>query len=124
MRTIVVGPLNTTNGIQQIAVWFRFPASGARQTYYAKQQASSQPVAPGDYSGVDSAEVTALQSGSFVERQGFFDVIDPTATLANIQARLVNIYNAASTAFTAADNSTLARWASSFDGTTWSMKSS
>jgi hypothetical protein len=25
MRTIVVGPLNTTNGIQQIAVWFRFP---------------------------------------------------------------------------------------------------
>lgn len=124
MREIVVGPINTDRGIQTVNVWFRFPATGARQTYYAKLNANYGGQAPGDYAGADAAEATAFHDGSFVERPGFVDVIDPTSTLATIKTRLQNIYAAASTAFTNADNATLSRWATSWDGTTWTDKQS
>lgn len=123
MRTIVVGPIANNRGLQTVSVWFRFPCTGARKTYYGSVNKNNQPQAPGDYAGVDSAEVTALQNGDFVEQVGFQDVIDPTSPLATIQTRLVNIYANCNTAFKAADDVTFARWASGFDGTTWTMKS-
>jgi hypothetical protein len=123
MRTIVVGQMTTIAGVQQIGVWFRFPVVGAnRIAYYAKVQAAAQPQAPGDYAGADLAEVSALQSGTFAERAGFLDVIDPTSTLPQIQTRLVNIYTPAALAFKNADDAGLANWASSYNGTTWTMK--
>lgn len=124
MRTIVVGTIQTSVGIQQVNVWFRFPATGARKAYYAKANGAYQPQAPGDYAVADTAEIGQFQDGSFVEQAGFKDVIDPTSTLTTIQTRLVNIYNAAKTAWQAGDDATLSRWASSYDGTTWTMKSS
>jgi hypothetical protein len=122
MRTIVVGRLTTQNGITSIPVWFRFPVVGAaRQAYYA---GSVTPQAPGDYANADSAELAAFQSGQWIERAGFNDVIDPTSTLAQIQTRLVNLYNIAKPANKSADDTALADWASSFDGvSTWTMKS-
>lgn len=126
MRQIVVGQLVTNAGIQQISVWYRFPITGAsRQAYFAKAQAGYSPAAPGDYAstGADQAEIAAFQAGQWIERAFFADVIDPTASLAQIQARLANIYNAAAAAETSLDNSQLARWGSSWDGTSWTMKS-
>lgn len=121
MRTIVVGRLATLNGITTIPVWFRFPVVGtARQTYYS---GSFTPQAPGDYAGADSTEVAAFQNGTWIERSGFNDVIDPSSTLAQIQTRLTNLYSAATTANKAADDTALADWASSYNGTVWSMKS-
>lgn len=122
MRLIVVGPIVTQGGIQQLNVWFRFPVIVARQPYYTRLQASSQPTAPGDYAGADATETSDFQAGRYTERAGFFDVIDPTASLATIQTRLVNIYTAAASASKAFDDAELARWGSSYDGTSWSMK--
>lgn len=124
MRQIVVGPLTTAQGIQAIQVWFRFPIPAARQAYYAGVQPNYSPLGPGDYANADLAELNLFRTGQWVERAGFSDVIDPTSSLATIQARLVNLYTAAATTYVANDNALLARWDSSYDGTAWTMKSS
>lgn len=124
MRQIVVGPLATAQGIQTIQVWFRFAVPAARQAYYTTVQPNYNPLAPGDYASADLAEINLFRTGQWVERSGFQDVIDPTSNLATIQTRLVNLYTAASSAYVANDNSLLARWDSSYDGSTWTMKSS
>jgi hypothetical protein len=126
VREIVAGRRQTNAGVQTIQVWFRFQVSpAARQAYYKTQQAGYQPQAPGDYAagGADVAEVAAFQNGLWVERAGFTDVIDPTSNAAAIQTRLQNLYAAANTDQTSVDNAALANWGSSWDGTTWSMKS-
>jgi hypothetical protein len=123
MRQIVVGPLTTVLGIQTINVWFRFAVPAQRQAYYATAAVNYNPAAPGDYAGVDSGETSLFRTGSWVERANFQDVIDPTATLVQIQTRLQNLYTAALAQFVANDNAALARWDSSWDGTTWAMKS-
>lgn len=120
MRTIVVGKISTQAGISSINVWYRFPIVGAaRQVVYA---GSFAPAAPGDYTGVDQPEISLFQSGAWIERAGFVDVLDPSSTVAQIQTRLVNIYNVAKAASKAVDDAALADWGSSFDGTTWTMK--
>jgi hypothetical protein len=123
MREIVVGPINTIAGVQFLNVWFRFPVVAARQPYYGTLQTAYNPTAPGDYANADLAEVSAFRTGAWVERAGFQDVIDPTSTLVQIQTRLANLYGAAAAQFLSGDNATLARWNSSWDGTTWTMKS-
>lgn len=123
MREIVVGARQTNAGVQTLAVWFRFPVIAARQPYYQHIQGAVAPLAPGDYAAADSAEVTALQNGQWIERSNFLDVIDPTSSIPQIETRLQNIYAAASTAQKAADDSALANWASSWDGATWTLKS-
>lgn len=123
MRQIVVGQLTKANGIQTINVWFRFAVPVGRQPFYTKLQASTQPQAPGDYAAADAQEVTDIQTGKFVERSGFLDVIDPSSTLATIKARLVNIYNAASPDFVSVDDASLSRWGTNWNGTVWTDKS-
>ena len=127
MRQIVVGrtPVST-RGIKRVPVWFRYqvPAGNTnRVAYYAKLQANTQSQAPGDYAGADSPEVTALQRGEWVEEFGFEDVLDPTLTAVQAEARLVNLYNAAKADWLADDNAEMAFYATSFDGTAWSTKS-
>lgn len=127
MRQIVVGQIVKERGIQSITVWFRFSVPAARQAYYAAQQKSFQPAAPGDYTnpgGADAAEVAAFQAGQWVERDGFMDVINPADSLATIQARLQQLWAAASAQASSDDTAALARWGSGWDGTAWSMKSS
>ena len=126
MRKIVIGQRATSQpGIQEIAVWFRLTVPVARQPYYAKQQASYSPVAPGDYSGSgpDNPEIALFQSGAWLERS-FFDIIDPTSNAATIENRLQNLYAAAQSAVQSADDAALANWGSYWDGTTWTLKSS
>lgn len=123
MREIVVGQLQTVYGIQTISVWFRFAVPAQRQAFYTTLQTGFTPAAPGAYTGADSAEVNLFRTGAWVERAGFQDVIDPTSTLAQIQTRLQNLYGSANTAFVNSDNASLARWDSSWDGTTWTMNS-
>jgi hypothetical protein len=124
MRLIVVGQVRNLQGLQQINVWFRFPVVGAsRIAYYQKAQGGYVPQALGDYSGADSAEVAAFQNGTYLEGLGFFDMIDPLSTVAQIQARLVSLYNTAKAANKAADDTLLADAGSAWDGTTWTMKS-
>lgn len=121
MRQIVVGRTTVLNGVSSINVWFRFPVVGAaRQSSYA---GTYTPQAPGDYPGVDGAEVTAFQNGSWIERSNFTFVLDPAFSVATIQASLASIYNTAKASNKAADDAALANWASSYDGTAWTMKS-
>lgn len=124
MRQIVVGQLTKgQGGVQQVNVWFRFPVPAQRQAYYTTLQASFTPSAPGDYANADLAEINQFRTGQFFERPNFFDVVDPTSTLAQIKARLVNIYAAAATQVATDDTAALSRWATAYDGTVWADKS-
>lgn len=130
MREIVAGVRGTgAGGVQQLNVWFRFSVPVARQPYYAAMNGSYVPQAPDSNGGntyssaPDQAEIAAFKNGSWIERPGFYIVIDPTETTAQIGTHLVNIYNAAATAVGQQDTAALANYATSYDGTSWTIHS-
>lgn len=129
MRQVVAGVRGKgAGGIQQLNVWFRFPVPAGRQAFYKAMNASYFPQAPDSLggnaytSGGDAAEVTAFKNGTWIERPGFYIVIDPTMTAGQIETMLANIYNAAAPVVAADDTSALQNYASSWDGTTWTLQ--
>ena len=129
MREIVIGQETTgPGGISIVNVWFRVPVPAQRQPFYAAQNAGWTPLAPDSTGGKaysstsDQAEIAAFRGGSFVELSGFYVVRDPTWTDAQLGSVLVNVYNAAVTSTQNADASLLNRWATSWDGTSWTIK--
>lgn len=128
MRQVVAGVRGKgAGGIQQLNVWFRFPVPAGRQPFYAAMNATYTPQAPDSngsnaYTGGDAAEVTSLRNGSWIERPGFYIVIDPTMTATQIETMLQNIYTSAASSVQADDTAALANYASSWDGTTWVLK--
>lgn len=130
MRQIVAGQRGKgAGGIQQLNVWFRFPVPAQRQPFYKAMNAGYVPQAPDSAGGnayastADAAEKTAFQAGTWIERPGFYIVIDPTMTAQQIEAMLQNIYNAAAPVVAADDAAALANYASSWDGNAWSLQS-
>lgn len=123
-RQIVVNTINPgPSGLQIVNFTARVAISlPARQAYYASKQAGLTPSAPGAYATTDAQEVTDFRAGLFRECP-LFDVIDPTLSVANIEARLVRLATTVGTNATNDDTSVLSFYGTSYDGTTWTTKS-
>lgn len=132
MRQIVVSQITQDSaGWSKVTVWFRvlIPAADTtRISFYATQNANYVPQAPApngiaytDTAG--TAELSALRGGTYVETAPITDIIDPTMTAAQVEARLVNLLSHATTVVTNADNSRFQYYGTSYDGTTWTAQS-
>lgn len=92
--------------------WLSVPA--ARQTYNANATASSV------VKDATAAELTAIKNGSVVEVTGIAEYLAGTS-VPTIQADLINKYNAEQAKLNTANQ--WQYYGSSWDGTTWSLKS-
>lgn len=123
-RPIVVGTITAgPSGLNIVNFWARVTIAGAaRQAYYMEHQAGQTPAAPGAYATTDAQEVTDFGNGLFRECP-LFDVIDPTLSVPNVEARLVRLAAAVGTNATSDDTSVLSFYGTFYDGSVWTTKS-
>jgi hypothetical protein len=109
----------STNIKFKAAFWLSVPV--ARQFYFANATAQSA-VKDGS---VTTAELTALQNGSVLERV-YQMIYPPGTTIAQIEADLQSKYATAQASLTAQSaefaDTVLTRYGSFWDGTTWTLK--
>lgn len=93
----------------RFAMWADVPAT--RQTFYANASATSA------VKGATGPEIAAIQGGSVTERVRDAQYPTQGVSLADIQADLVNIFNAFQTEITAFNP--WQRYGTTYDGSTW-----
>lgn len=125
MRLVVIGEVTPqADSTLKGHAWFRFPIPLARQAIYAEIQEKDWPQAPGDYVGVDAAEVGAFQRGEFFEELVGDDArFVPAAGLDVMQQQIAGLYALSAGQFAKKENGRWSYYGSSFDGAAWSMKS-